>query len=158
MVNNFFFDLENAKSGERIVLDTFSKIASGYTFEDVSNERQYYHKGDIKATAANGATYFIEVKTDSRIADTKNVLCEEEVYYCDNDYFSKGNMYSDYQIYCVVSEKDKKIYVIDFKTLKENYKKGSYKVIPHYDQTTYCYLCNLSQIKSWGGLIAEVAY
>lgn len=47
--------------------------------------------------------YFIEVKDDSRIADTGRVLCEERVCYKDGDYFQKGFMYSDYDIFCVVS-------------------------------------------------------
>ena len=36
-------------------------------------------------------------------------------------------MYNDYEIYCVVSEPSRKIYVMDFKVLKEHYKEGRYK-------------------------------
>ena len=47
--------------------------------------------------------YFIEVKDDSRIADTGNVLCEERVFFREGNYYQKGFMYNDYEIFCVVS-------------------------------------------------------
>jgi hypothetical protein len=42
------------------------------------------------------------------------VLCEEEIFYKDGGYFGKGNMKSNYDIYCIVSQSERKIYVIDF--------------------------------------------
>jgi hypothetical protein len=66
----------------------------------------------------------IEVKNDEVIHKTGNVLCEEEVYYKSYDFWKSGFMYSDYEIYCVVSEADRRIYVIDFKVLKAHYKSG----------------------------------
>lgn len=85
------------------MLDTFSAATKKYTFEDVSNNREYFYKGDIKATSSTGKEIFIEVKDDSRIAESKNVLCEYEVYYKESNYYGKGNMKSNYDIYCVVS-------------------------------------------------------
>ena len=69
----------------------------------------------------------IEVKNDSVIHATGNVLCEEEVFYKEYGYYRDGFMYNDYEIYCVVSEPSRKIYVMDFKVLKEHYKEGRYK-------------------------------
>lgn len=158
MIFNFYSDLAKAKGAENIVRETFTQLASGYKFEDCSNDRACYYKGDIKATAPDGREIYIEVKDDSRIHETKNVLCEYEVYYKDSDYYGKGNMKSDYDIYCVVSQQERKIYVIDFSILKQNYTKGYHKVIRHFDQDTYCYLCNLSLVRSWGALIAAVDY
>lgn len=158
MVFNFFDDLNKARVAESIVLDTFSQLTTGYSFENVANERKYFYKGDIKAIAADGREIFIEVKDDSRIADTGNVLCEYEVYYKESGTFGKGNMKSDYDIYCVVSQSEQKIYVIDFDTLQANYKKGQHKIIRHYDQDTYCYLLPIDTIKKLGGLIAVVDY
>ena len=40
-----------------------------------------------------------------------------------------GNMYCDSDIYAVVSEPERKIYVMDFKILKANYLKGKYRYI-----------------------------
>ena len=158
MVFNFFEDLNKARAAENIVKDTFASLTTGYTFENVANDRQYFYKGDIKATAADGREIFIEVKDDSRIADTGNVLCEYAVYYKDGGYFGKGNMESEYDIYCVVSQSERKIYVIDFDILQANYKSGYHKIIYHFDQDTYCYLLSLSVIKKLGGLIAIIDY
>ena len=158
MLDNFQPDLAFGKKAEAIVLETFSALTTDYTFEDISSIRGFFYCGDIKATDKNGKVKYIEVKNDSRIADTKNVLCEFEVYYKDNEYYGKGNMDSNCDVFCVVSEQEQKIYVIDFKTLKANYTKGQYKEIEHKKQTTYCYLCELWQVKKWGALIAEVEY
>lgn len=158
MLSNFFSDLRQAQSAEILVRDVFANLSSDYTFTCVGDQREYWYKGDVKATAPDGREIFIEVKNDSRIWETHNVLCEEEVYYCDGDYYGKGNMQSNYDIYVVVSQHDKKIYVIDFKVLKAIYKKGIYKTIAHAQQTTYCYLLALSQIKKHGGMIAELEY
>lgn len=104
MLRDFYTDLNNAKGAEQLVLDTFTKLATGYTFENVSDIREYRYKGDIKAVAADGREIFIEVKDDSRIADTGNVLCEYENFLKEDGRFIKGNMYSNYDIYVVVSQ------------------------------------------------------
>lgn len=158
MVFNFYTDLNNAREAERIVLEKFSQLAPQYTFTNVSNERQYFHKGDIKATAADGREIFIEVKDDSRIHQTHNVLCEYKVYYYESATYGRGNMESDYDIYTVVSKAERKIYVLDFPTLQANYKKGQRKEIPHYDQCTYCYLVSLKTLEQCGAIIDIIDY
>lgn len=158
MIKQFWLDLEDARKVEDLVRETFSGMTSDYTFEDVSKERQYFHKGDIRATAADGRQIYIEVKNDGRIADTGNVLCEEENFFYDSGAYVKGNFYSDYEIYCVVSQEERKIYVMDFKVLKANYKKGEFKAIRHPEQISYCYLLPLYIVKRYNGLIAEVSY
>lgn len=132
MLSEFYKDLEAAAWAEHLVADTFSSLTTGYTFEWVGDQKEYRYRGDIKATAADGREIFIEVKDDSRIADTRNVLCEEENYIKDGDYFIKGNMKSDTDIYCVVSAAERKIYVLDFKVLKKIYKSlGTFNIIRH---------------------------
>lgn len=158
MIKQFWLDLEDARKVEDLVKETFSNMTNEYTFEDVSKERQYFHKGDIRATAADGRQIYIEVKNDGRIADTGNVLCEEENFFYDSGAYVKGNFYSDYEIYCVVSQEERKIYVMDFKVLKANYKKGEFKAIRHPEQISYCYLLPLYIVKRYNGLIAEVSY
>lgn len=158
MVRDFYSDLEKAKSAETLVATVFSSLTNDYKFEEVGDQKEYFYRGDIKATAADGREIFIEVKNDSRIAETHNVLCEEEVYYKSDGYFGKGNMKSNYDIYCVVSQQEQKIYVIDFSVLQANYRRGEFKVIRHYDQDTYCYLLPIGTIKKLGGLITTVEY
>ena len=158
MVTNFFHDLAQAQTAEVLVAETLSGLTKDYQFINVGNQRAYFHKGDIKAVGADGREIMIEVKKDSRIGQTHNLLCEEEVYYFDTNSFAKGNFYSDYEIYCVVSESERKMYFMDFSILKKHYKSGTWKQIRHYDQTTYCYLCSLSKVRSWGAMIAEITY
>lgn len=158
MLTNFWSDLEIGHKAEDIVLNTFSSLTDQYTFENVSNVRECRYKGDIKATAADGREIYIEVKNDSRIADTHNVLCEYMNFYRQSGTYGKGYMDCACDVFCVVSESEQKIYIIDFATLKKYYKYGEAKTIPHAEQTTYCYLLDLGFIKSKGGLIDIVEY
>lgn len=158
-MSQFQKDLAQAKYAEQLVREIFEALTTDYAFEDVSNDREYFYQGDIKATAwEDGREILIEVKDDSRIHQTHNVLCEDEVYYKDCDYYQKGNMHNKCDIYVVVSQADQKIYVIDFKILQNNYKRGEYRVIEHPTQASYCYLCGLAAIKSWGALIDVIEY
>jgi hypothetical protein len=61
-------------------------------------------------------------------------------------------------IYCIVSQPERKLYILDYKRLREIYKKGEFKVIPHTQQTTYCYLLELCRAKQWGALINTINY
>ena len=158
MLANFKADLAKGHKAEQIVKDVFTSLTDKYEFTDVSNIPQFYNKGDILATAADGRQIMIEVKNDEVIYKTGNVLCEEEVYYKDADYFKDGYMYSDYEIYCVVSEPESKIYIIDFKILKSIYRKGENKIINHYAQYSDVYLVPIGFIKQNGGLIDVVEY
>lgn len=167
MVANFYADLSRAHVAEKMVADIFRGLTDKYNFTWVGNEEEYYHKGDIIATTKDGRKIFIEVKNDSRIGQTRNVLCEEIVDYFKPikdkpNYFTreskKGNMYSNYQIYCVVSHETKEIFVIDFKKLKEFYRQYRYISITHEEQETHGYLVPLDKIKACGGLIATIGF
>lgn len=159
MLDNFYSDLAIGKQGEEIVKNALAALTTDFTFEDVSNNRSFFYCGDIKAIDKNsGKEYFIEVKNDSRIADTGNILCEDEVYYKNCDYYGKGNMQSDSDIFAIVSQAENKIYLIDFKILQANYRLGEYKAIEHKQQITYCYLLPIGTIKRLGGLLAIVNY
>ena len=158
MLANFKADLAKGHKAEQIVKDVFTSLTDKYEFTDVSNIPQFYNKGDLLATAADGRQIMIEVKNDEVIYKTGNVLCEEEVYYKDADYFKDGYMYSDYEIYCVVSEPERKIYIIDFKILKSIYRKGENKIINHYAQYSDVYLVPIGFIKQNGGLIDIITY
>ena len=158
MVKDFYKDLRQTHKAEQLVRDVLAANNLFCCFTVVADEPQYYHIGDIKAFDISGSTRFIEVKQDSRIAQTGNVLCEEQVYYDETGRTEKGNMYYDYDIYSIVSEQERKIYFIDFSWLKRNYKRGKYKVIPHSDQTTYCYLLPLTTVKANGALMGVLEY
>ena len=159
MVDNFYTDLEKGKRGERIAREAFASHSSDYDFIDVSNQSEYYYKGDIKAVdKKSGQEYYIEVKNDSCISYTGNVLCEEEVYYKEKGYSKPGNMYCDSDIYAVVSEPERKIYVMDFKILKANYLKGKYRYIDWPQQATVAYLLPITTVRELGGGICIIQY
>lgn len=159
MYNQFRKDLAQAKGAEELVLKTFSSLSDAYIFEDVSNDCMSFYKGDIKATEkATGKEIYIEVKNDSRIADTQRVLCEEENYFKNYGYYKDGGMHNDTDIYVVVSASEQKIYVMDFDVLKKNYKSGYYMEINHPTQICYCYLLDLCRVKQYGGLIQIIDY
>ena len=157
MVKDFFKDLEKAKGAERIVAAALSHL--GYSVLDVSNDRAYFYKGDLMITSSSGERKYVEVKDDSCIHRTNNILCEEEVFYKTDGVFGKGNMQSDYEIYSVVSREERKIYFLDFSKMKKIYKcYGNFKTINHYDQITYCYLLSLSSCRASGALLGVYEY
>ena len=67
-------------------------------------------------------------------------------------------MHGNSDVLAIVSTKENKIYFIDFKILKENYTKGTYKKITHAQQDTHCFLCELWQVKKWGALLDVINY
>lgn len=118
MLDNFNADLELGREAELIVREVFSGLTDEYDFIDISDNSDYYYCGDIVAVnKETGEAKFIEVKNDSRIWETQNILCEEEVYYKERDYYSKGNMYCDSDYYAIVSRCEHLIYLLDFKRL-----------------------------------------
>lgn len=158
MITGFYSDLAQAQVAERLVVDVLAALTTDYTFVAVGDNRGYFYKGDIKVVDNNGKEIFIEVKNDSVIHKTGNILCEEEVYYKDNDWYGKGNMHSDYEYYAIVSEQERRIYILDFSILRDTYRMGEYKVIEHPSQITYCYLLPLGVAKAKGAVIKTLNY
>lgn len=153
-VKNFFSDLELGQKGEQLVKEVLEKLTKDFTFSASDDQ----HKGDILVTSTSGNKYYLEVKTDSRIADTHNILCEEEVFYYGNGQRKPGFMHSNYQYFCILSKSERKIYIIDFKVLKENYKSGWGKYLYYEDQDSYCYFIKLEKIAEQGGLLYTIKY
>ena len=84
MLSNFKRDLAAARDAEILVLQLLMGATDDYDFFWVGDNREYFNKGDIKAIdKATGKESYIEVKDDSRIADTHNILCEEQIDYFD---------------------------------------------------------------------------
>lgn len=159
MLSDFQSDLAKGKRAEQLVKEVFASLTDEYIFEDVSDKPEFYYSGDIRAISkTDGSIFILEIKNDEVIHETKNILCEEEVYYKESDYYGKGNMSSNGDIYCIVSEVERRIYVLDYKRLKEIYKRGYYKAINHAQQVTYCYLLEICRAKQWGALLTVVTY
>ena len=155
--DQFNKDLAAAKEAEQITKTAIA--AAGYKVFDVADQPEFYHKGDLQIQLPSGELRYVEVKDDSRIADTQNILCEEEVYFKESGRYVKGNMYSDYDIYAVVSKKENLIYFFDFSKLKEIYQRfGTYKRINHPEQYSDCYLLELCRAIQFKALIAKIKY
>ena len=153
----FNIDLQQGKEGEAIVAQYLSK--QGYQVEDVSDKRQDYHKGDLLITLPTGEKRYVEVKNDTVIGKTQNILCEEEVYYKDKGYFAPGFMYSNYDIYAVVSMDQQEIYFFDFSKLKEIYKRfGRYKKFNYPHQYSECFLLELCRAIQFKAFYGKVKY
>ena len=164
MASNFKRDLAKARKAEHIVCEVLNSATIDYSFEEVGDQEAYFYKGDIMATDFYNNVCFIDVKSDSRIAETGNVLCEYKVYSYNQDKWLKGDMQKDYDYLAVVAQQTHTIYVIDFDVLKKNYKQGKHYAKDHYDdwgnlaQKTVGTLCSLKQIERWGGLLYTLEY
>ena len=158
MLHDFKKDLEAAKDAELLTLQALADLTTLYSFEWVGDRRECRYKGDILATSANGEQFYIEVKNDKCIATTGNILCEEENYIKEDGRFIKGNMYAASDYFAVVSEQKRVIYIFDFQKLKSIYRKGEFKVIPHAEQDTYCYLLPFGTAKKYGALMHTINY
>lgn len=157
MLDEFWQDLNDARQAEQLVLETLKSLTDQYQFVDVSRDEDCFRKGDIKVIDKEGNELYIDVKDDGTIGRTQNVLCEVFVEYRDGD-AAYGDMYKDYDYLAIVSQDTRKIYIIDFKILKQFYKRGEYKEIKHPYSTTICYLCGLWQIRKWGALISTIDF
>ena len=157
-MSQFQEDLIAARPAEILVLQVLSSLTNKYNFVDIAAEPQYYDYGDILATGEDGSEFFIDVKNDSRIWETKNILCEELVYDKRSDREKIGFMYSNYNYICIVSQRESRIYVIDFDILKQIYKKGEFRVFNHPTQYTEGYLLNIATVKKYKGLKAIINY
>lgn len=156
-MNDFINDATKARKGELLTLSILQDKTKNYSFTHLTDYKTYGHKGDILARDSRGNGYFLEVKTDARIAETGNVLCEEQKYFFDSGY-KPGNMNYDYEIYCVLSQESRTLYIIDFSIMKKIYKTGRFTTIEHDEDITYGYLLPLEQIKQHHGLLYELYY
>lgn len=160
MVSNFYSDLAKAKKGEAITLDVLKHTTDEYVFSDVSEDKAYYYKGDIKAVDDSWGLdeYYLDVKMDGCIARTGNILCEEKVYFKDGGYYCKGNMKSDYDYLAIIAVEAQLIYIIDFLKLKKHYKEGRAYSKDHGEQITYGTLFPMSKAWKYNMVEAVISY
>ena len=85
MLSEFKKDLARGYAAEHLVKEILADLTTDFEFIWVGDKEEYRDKGDIIARAAN-KEYYIEVKDDSCICTTGNVLCEEANYIYENDY------------------------------------------------------------------------
>ena len=108
--------LKPYKAGETEAIELFTKC--GYSVKDVSSNSGYFDKDiDLLVTNTTGTTKRIEVKADSRIADTGNLFIE----YINPR--SKGGLgwyrFCQADLLYYADMINKCFYIFDFKQLKE---------------------------------------
>ena len=158
MLKKFSGDLRRAKVGERIVMQVLQSVyGNDYDFNDVSDNKEYWHKGDIEIVR-DGKTKYLDVKMDSRIAQTGNILCEDEVYFVESDSYQPGCIHSDYDYLAIISVEAKRIWIVDNHELQQHYKEGREFACRHEEQTTYGYLFPLYRAKTYGMIKAIIDY
>lgn len=156
MVTQFNEDLKKGRAAEIIVYNYLKKNFPKCIIENVSDIPYFYYLGDIRLITTEGEKLHIEVKNDSRIADTHNILCEIAVEY--EYHTGAGNMDCGCDIYAIVSEKENKIYFLDFKKLVKLTKLAPLRSIVHSAQTTICKFVSLGDAARTGALLAAVNY
>ena len=118
MIHNFQDDNAIGKRGERIFAAFLE--SRGCRYEDVSESKEYQDKDVdfiVYSRKEPGRKVMVEVKNDTRIAQTGNVFFEtmSNVDFATNGCFSK----TEADLMAIVSETEKLIYFVDAKFLKE---------------------------------------
>ena len=131
-MHSSYFVLKNkeGKQAEQIVKDYLTD--RGYTVQDVSEEQDNYQNE-------------IEVKLDTRLAETQNVAFEDVFYLKDKE---SGQIetragyyhYSQCDFLIFVSPADKNLYMVHFRKLKENKNslENCFKYVKFYSYTDKC--------------------
>ena len=159
-VDGFIQDYEFGKIGEQITAKIFNLMGGKtYSFTMVGHLYEYRHIGDIicRNKLTNKET-IIEVKNDTRIGTTGNVLCEIDNYYFDSGEHRKGNIYNPSDIYVVVSRDTHTLFVFNQEKLRQIMTRCRLINIPHQDQITTGFLVPVELAQEEGALITTVDF
>lgn len=155
-MSDFNKDLARGKTAEELVYNLLSSF--GLEVENVSDVQRYFYDGDLKIKL-DDKEVFLDVKLDTRIAETGNFFIEDTCYNFRKGYEWNGDIYKNYDYVAVVSPQDRMIYFLDWKVVKKNYYKGDYKEIRHDWEMSIGYLVDTyTMSKSWKGLIKKIKY
>lgn len=156
---SFKQDAAAALPGELKTMEVLASLTNDYSFQHIDDQTVLGKRGDIIATnKQSGKSYYIEVKNDSRIAETGNVLCEYTKYFKDTGKYRCGSMSYNYEIFIINSTKNRCLYVIDFEKLKTFYSKGKWVQIEYDNEITYAFLVKLDEVQRQGALMNVIYY
>ena len=123
-MHSSYFVLKNkeGKQAEQIVKDYLT--GRGYTVQDVSAEQDNYQNDIDFIVQKDGRTSKIEVKLDTRLAETQNIAFEDVFYLKDKETGQTETRegyyhYSQCDFLIFVSPADKNLYMVHFAKLKE---------------------------------------
>ena len=159
MRNDFKKELEKNRIAEVILLQVLSSIAENMVFEDVTNNPELFHYGDIKSTDKDGNVYYWDCKNDGVIHKTGRVFCETHKYFFRDMKRSAGFMENGkYDYLCVVDRVDGRIYILDFSVLLRIHK--NYKEVKSIQSDAYCYgtVIPLNECRKQQALLYTIKY
>ena len=163
-----YFVLKNreGKQAEQLVKDFLTN--KGYAVQDVSEDCDNYQNDVDFIVQKDGRTNKIEVKLDTRLAQTQNIAFEDAFYLKDKElgrtevkpgYYH----YSQCDFLIFVSPDDNKLYIVHFSKLKEQEEtlKSTFKIRKFYSYTDKCQkamrLVPVSVLKE-KGLLSIISY
>ena len=156
-------DVEAHRGAEAIVVEVLNNLDNGYHFEDVAQDERYYNKGDIKMIKEGVKTKCLDVKDDGEIAKTGNFAVEAGGYSKLTGAKRKGWIDSQYDYVAVISQKDRTIWILSFRRLKEIYDNieltGGRKVTSNFwDNVKYNYLIPVRRAIQLDAVLAKIEY
>lgn len=93
------------------------KTYHGYILDDLSLDKDYYHKGDMRVNDFDiGLSYLLEVKSDNKIAETGNLFMELATIRDDKEY--TGWFFNSYERMAYIDTRKQIVYMVDFKKLQ----------------------------------------
>ena len=123
-MHSSYFVLKNkeGKQAEQLVKDYLTD--RGYTVQDVSEEQDNYQNDIDFIVQKDGRTSKIEVKLDTRLAETQNIAFEDVFYLKDKESGQTETRegyyhYSQCDFLIFVSPVDNSLYMVHFAKLKE---------------------------------------
>ena len=123
-MHSSYFVLKNkeGKQAEQLVKDYLTD--RGYTVQDVSEEQDDYQNDVDFVVQKDGRTSKIEVKLDTRLAETQNIAFEDVFYLTDKETGQTETRegyyhYSQCDFLIFVSPADRNLYMVHFAKLKE---------------------------------------
>lgn len=134
---------KEGKQAEQIVKDYLT--GRGYTVQDVSEDCDNYQNDVDFIVQKDGRTSKIEVKLDTRLAETQNIAFEDAFYLKDKETGQTETRegyyhYSQCDFLIFVSPDNKSLYMVHFHKLKENEAdfQNCFKFTKFYSYTDKC--------------------
>lgn len=93
------------------------KTYHGYILDDLSLDKEYYHKGDMRVNDFDiGLSYLLEVKSDNKIAETGRMFLELKTVRKNKKYV--GWFFNPYERMAYIDTRKQIVYMIDYKKLQ----------------------------------------
>ena len=124
VTNNFNASFSFGRTGEVAVASLLA--SNGFSVTDLTDNTEYFHRGDIKASKDSQDIY-IEVKTDAAAATTGNLVIELTTNVANKtDGWFKVSTADMYAFYLAQT---KEVIFIDANELRTNYKQALHRII-----------------------------